>query len=81
MSDFSRTPSAEGRVAPFGWSAVDEEPELVVAAIRQLERRPGLHDEDAAALELVALGIVTFPMWIVSVPSRTTNTSSCTGSM
>src|SRR5207244_3977382 len=37
-------------------SAVDEEDELLVARVPELEDRPGLGDEDAAARDLVALG-------------------------
>jgi DNA-binding CsgD family transcriptional regulator len=39
-----------------GRCAVDEEHELLVAGVPQLEDRARLHDEDAPALELVALG-------------------------
>ena len=43
-------------LAGDGRGAVDEEHELLVARVPQLERSPGLDDEDAAALDLVPLG-------------------------
>src|SRR4029079_6138220 len=48
----------EGRFAPLRRGAVDEQPKLLVAAVRELQRRTGLYDQDAAALELVPLRVV-----------------------
>src|SRR4029079_3416963 len=48
----------EGRLAPLGRGAVDEQPKLVVVAVRELEHGPRLDDEHAPALEDVLLRVV-----------------------